>query len=223
MKAKQSSILLTAILVTLLLTVNVVHAGDYTVSFSYTQFNSTTETKKALDKEYKEWYAEYWNKLTYNTTTSNPLAIVGFINATSLPNWSIDIKFDKSGGFSVWLWDGSSATQIGTGTWNSSEPVVWTYDRDTGKLNVGDREDYGRFIEDYGLGDLGSNAKYVKCVGSHTGANYVATAGRVDVVIGKIPLGTTIGQVTSIVYVFIPCIIAIAVMGILLSMTKQKW
>lgn len=207
-------LLLTLTLITLLLTP--LATAKFSHSFDYTVFNSTALTWQTLDKTYESFQAKVYVSLTWDTTYNGTLSAEVRITdvANDTTNTGAKVCFNSAKLLDVWWMDNGTATKIGSITLQDyEEPIVVTY-KDS-KLYVGNSTHYNAYIDGFIAGE--ATFDYIGAKGD-TG---LTTAGYVSVEIDTAPISLDLNAALDVIYVTIPLIFTVAVLGVIIKMFKE--
>lgn len=203
--------LLTTVVITVLLiwsATSLANAG-VTYTWDYTKFNTSTPDYRKLEEKSTSIKFSVYQHLTFNGTTSNAKAIIGFCNASSGTIYHVDIVYVKDNTFEVVI-NTPAYIKIAEGTWEVNQTTYVDIDSD-GNILIWASQDDGdvTYVDDYNVGTI--EFAYI----SGSGANDSCTQGYISAEEGY---G---GQYGSIVTDWIPTILSMAMLGIALGMVKK--
>lgn len=210
----RKALILTGILATLLFCSQAF--ASCSMTFPYSQVNSTDATVKATDQDYTSWRVKVYNGLTYNAT-SNTYCIIKMQNHTTT-NMTFGINVE------LWMWK-STAFQIwtdalivdesdfnGLSAWDSSDPVVITYR--SSHLFVGNLTDYDCYLANFYIADL-----TLRAVSSRGYNTTVATSGYVTAEVTSSTSDPS--TMNESIMSYMPIIIQFAMLGVVMGMLKK--
>lgn len=185
---------------------NVLSTASYSVSIVYTEFNSGTATEHTFPggANYTlPWKVVITNKLTYNETTSNPVAILLLCNASDKDDL-MDLMFQDTGVVDVYQSYTGSGVKIGSFPWTTLIPATYTFSVDG--LVVKNKTDT-QF-------EFNFNAWPLRNVSAKGSAEDMVTAGtmQLDFSSGTGDFGL------DIVFSVVPLMVTIAVLGMIIKM-----
>lgn len=184
----------------------------------YQYFNNTM-TFFTLNHNYTDsWTVYITNCLTYNTTTAGRANIRLSPEDTTVKKNCIELHFEYDGDLFIYYSDETETeVGIGSGKWVSGEAVVVCVTAD-GIINVGNKTDRDSIVKNYGAGSSAVDLYKVGAASGSGAAESVATAGYMNIEVGGYSSGANI---TSVVTVWLPIIVSIAMLGMVLGIIKQ--
>lgn len=211
------SLLISLTTIALLLTVPLANA-KWSHSFGYTVFNTTTKTNYATDKAYSSestgWQAKIIFAATFNASYAGSVtAEIGFRNSSHATAYiGFTVHFGKGGNLYLDWTDNDGTVRIYSGTFDESGDTVYlTVKNDKGYF--GNSTHYNAYIDAYITGTWTYNNT------SASGDTDLMTAGYISVEVDTAPLD--LSDALEIIYVVIPLIFTVAVLGVVLDMFKD--
>lgn len=220
MKARRTSLAVVTALLAIALIVGFAYAY-YSTSVIYTTFNNTTATFEKLDKDYESITAYIIDHLTYNTTTSSPYAVVGFVNASTGTIGGYNIRFNGGSSFDVLYVDGANNVLLAQHTLaNPNDTVVFKIANYHVTIEVWK----GGKSSDKTVVLQGFSNKFTISYLQFFGKQYACTNGYMQVDVGY--YGSGASGSAGVIMEWLPTIIVIAMFGVVVGMLGRvagKW